>query len=154
VLTILSSALCAEVQDSEGNIYCRGYSSPPDNTHGEIYKLSYGNWIGSLVEDTSSNFYCSDPNLPPCYDVFNGLGTDSSGGVYATEGANYHYYDPRCGQYNFVCFGNVHRVGTHQWLADFGQDVFRDLEAGDTGKLYGTVGACGSYSGAVWQLSP
>ena len=155
-LKILSSFGCAEVQDSAGNFYCRRSGGNDDNTWGQIYELSYGNWIVTAVEDTYNyhSFYCSDPNLPPCYDVFNSLATDSAGRVYATQGAFYHVYDGRCSRYDFYCDGNIHPVGTYDFLVDFNGDVFRDLEIGRNGSFYGTMAPCGSSGGAVWQLSP
>ena len=155
-LKILSNFGCAEVQDGAGNFYCRRSGGNDDNTWGQIYELSYGSWIVTDVEDTYNYhaFYCSDPNLPPCYDVFNSLATDSAGRVYATQGAFYHVFDGRCLRYDFYCDGNIHSVGTYDFLVDFNGDVFRDLEVGTNGNFYGTTAPCGSSGGAVWQLSP
>jgi hypothetical protein len=156
LVKVLAAGNCGpEIQDSAGNFYCRTTDRYDDrNIWGKIYKLSYGDWTWSLVEDLEPHYQCTDFN-DICYDVFNSLAADAAGGVYVTQGTQYHRYHPECHDYVFTCDGNTHRVGHRdQQLVDFHLDVFRDLEIDTNGNLYGTTGACGNSRGTVWQLTP
>ncbi len=81
---------------------------------------------------------------PYGYAVFHGITVNSAGQVYATSG-----YGQGC-----YSLGQLNALPSGQVLGQGDSDVWRDVEAGPSGNLYGTFGACCGNSGAIWQISP
>ena len=84
-----------------------------------------------------TSFGCEEPGSA----IFHGITVTPAGQVYATSGYEQWIY----------VFGQLNALPSGQLIGQADADVWRDVEAGPSGSLYGTEGACGSVSGIVWQ---
>ncbi len=144
------------VQDSVGNLYCFITATcGPTDQYGVILELTYNSWGVMWLEDSSRYADPCECEYHHCYSLFRSLAVDSADRLWAAQGL------ALCGPDN--CFdgtvpgGDIHRVPFLQYLdvpIGLDGDVFRDLEAGPDGNLYGTTTSCQGAPPTVWQLSP
>ncbi len=148
------------VEENSGKLYGIDpydvYLCPPPgclwNEYATIFTLSPSDgWQVTVIDDTR-NYWLGNWEDPTGYDLYRDLAIDAAGNLYVTEGA----YSPGAGGAYYR--GTVYQVLWPQQedrvLVGFSGDDFRDLEMDTSGKLYGTTGACGTYQGTVWQLTP
>jgi uncharacterized repeat protein (TIGR03803 family) len=99
-----------------------------------------------LLGDTY-DLYCLGSEFgcyAPGYAVFHGIAVNSAGLVYATSG-----YGQGC-----YSLGQLDALPSEQVLSQSDSDTWRDVEAGHSGSIYGTIGACCGISGAIWGFTP
>ena len=149
-------------KDSRGfyGLYDYALCFPPGNCRygdnfSRLFVMSHSDsgWQFTDLDDTA-NYY------NPMYgigdfgeDSFHDVAIDSGGNIYLTEGGDKY----NCDQGERCHWGHVVKLlapNQDQQIVGFSGDDFRDIEVDDSGKLYGTTGACGTSNGAVWQLSP
>jgi uncharacterized repeat protein (TIGR03803 family) len=83
-----------------------------------------------------TSFGCEEPGSA----TFRGITVTPSGQVYATSGYDQWIY----------FLGQLNALPSGQLFGYTQSDVWRDVEAGPSGSLYGTFGPCGNVSGVVW----
>jgi len=97
----------------------------------------------SILGDTY-NLYCLGFGCEgPGYAIFHGITVTPAGQVYATSG-----YGQGC-----YVFGQLNALPSGQLIGQSDNDSWREVEAGPSGNLYGTFGACCGNSGAIWEIS-